>query len=208
MLEIILKQEVRKLGDKGDIVRVANGYARNFLFPKEMAMPATAANKKQIDEMKASADREAARLQGDARKLGELIEKLTVEITARAGDTDQLFGSVTSRDIAAYLEEQGYIIDRHKIIIKTPIRTVGEHEVAIHLHRDIEVPLTVKVRAEGRKDEDESPEGEAEAGETEAGEAVEAATASADSEDVAAEDSAPAAEESAANSSDEAKEEA
>jgi large subunit ribosomal protein L9 len=196
MLEIILKQEVRKLGDKGDIVRVANGYARNFLFPKEMAMRATAANKKQIDEMKAAADREAARLQGDAQKLGDLLKKLKIEITARAGESDQLFGSVTSRDIAAYIEEQGYTIDRHKIIIKAPIRTVGDHTVAIHLHRDVEIPLTVKVHAEGREDEPASEEEE--------GEAVEAAEASAETEDAAAEDSKPAAEES----SDEAKEEA
>ncbi|HUG80967.1 MAG TPA: 50S ribosomal protein L9 [Bryobacterales bacterium] len=203
MLEIILKQEVRKLGDKGDLVRVANGYARNFLFPKEMAMPATAANRKQIDEMKASADREAARLQGDAQKLGDLLAKLTVEITARAGESDQLFGSVTSRDIAAYLAEQGYTIDRHKIIIKTPIRTVGEHAVAIHLHRDVEVPLTVKVRAEGRKDEDEDETAEGEAAET-----VETAEASAKTEAVAAEDSEPAAEESSDESSDKAEEEA
>ncbi len=203
MLEIILKQEVRKLGDKGDLVRVANGYARNFLFPKEMAMPATAANRKQIDEMKASADREAVRLQGDAQKLGDLLAKLTVEITARAGESDQLFGSVTSRDIAAYLAEQGYTIDRHKIIIKTPIRTVGEHAVAIHLHRDVEVPLTVKVRAEGRKDEDEDETAEGEAAET-----VETAEASAKTEAVAAEDSEPAAEESSDESPDEAEEEA
>jgi large subunit ribosomal protein L9 len=202
MLEIILKQEVRKLGDKGDLVRVANGYARNFLFPKEMAMPATAANRKQIDEMKASADREAARLQGDAQKLGELLAKLTVEITARAGESEQLFGSVTSRDIAANLAEQGYTIDRHKIIIKTPIRTVGEHAVAIHLHRDVEVPLTVKVRAEGREDADETAAGEAAEGE--AAETVETAEASAKTGVVAAGDSEPAAEES----SDEAKEEA
>ena len=198
MLEIILKQEVRKLGDKGDLVRVANGYARNFLFPKEMAMPATAANRKQIDEMKASADREAARLQGDAQKLGELLAKLTVEITARAGESDQLFGSVTSRDIAAHLAEQGYTIDRHKIIIKTPIRMVGEHAVAIHLHRDVEIPLTVKVRAEGREEKAETAEGEA----------VETTKASAKTQAVVAEDSGTAAKESAEESSDEAKEEA
>lgn len=200
MLEIILKQEVRKLGDKGDLVRVANGYARNFLFPKEMAMSATAANRKQIDEMKASADREAARLQGDAQKLGELLRKVKIDITARAGESDQLFGSVTSRDIAAYLAEQGYTIDRHKIIIKTPIRMVGEHTVAIHLHRDVEIPLTVKVRAEGREEKDETAEDEA-------AETVETAKASAKTKAVA-EDSGPAAEESADESSDEAEEEA
>ena len=126
MMEVILKQEIRKLGGKGDVVRVANGYARNFLFPKQMALPATAANKKQIEEMRASADREAARLRGDASKLAEQLQALTIEITARAGDSDQLFGSVTSRDIAAELETKGYVIDRHKILVDKPIRMVGE----------------------------------------------------------------------------------
>ena len=170
MMEVILKQEIRKLGGKGDVVRVANGYARNFLFPKEMALPATAANKKQIEEMRAAADREAARLRGDAAKLAEQLQALTIEITARAGDSDQLFGSVTSRDIAAVLETKGYTIDRHKILVAKPIRMVGEHIVPVHLHRDVNVPLTVNVLAEGREEE-ETQEAAAEEGEV-----VEAAT--------------------------------
>jgi len=164
MMEVILKQEIHKLGGKGDVVRVANGYARNFLFPKQMALPATAANKKQIEEMRAAADREAARLRGDAAKLAEQLQALTIEITARAGDSDQLFGSVTSRDIAAELETKGYTIDRHKIVLSKPIRMVGEHAVSVHLHRDVNVPLTVNVLAEGREEE-EPQEAAAEAGE-------------------------------------------
>jgi large subunit ribosomal protein L9 len=199
MLEVILKQEVRKLGDKGDIVRVANGYARNYLFPKEMAMPATAGNKNQVAEMKTSADREAARLRGDAQKLAELLGELTVDITARAGESDQLFGSVTSRDIVAYLAEKGYTIDRHKIIIKTPIRMVGDHEITIHLHRDIEIPLAVKVRAEGREEESEEVEAEE-------GELLEAAEASGETEEASDED--PEASADSAEASDEEKEEA
>ena len=174
MMEVILKQEIRKLGGKGDVVRVANGYARNFLFPKQMALPATAANKKQIEEMRAAADREAARLRGDAAKLAEQLQALTIEITARAGDSDQLFGSVTSRDIAAELETKGYTIDRHKIVLSKPIRMVGEHVVSVHLHRDVNVPLTVNVLAEGR--EEEEPQEAA----AEEGEAVEAAAETAE----------------------------
>ena len=174
MMEVILKQEIRKLGGKGDVVRVANGYARNFLFPKQMALPATAANKKQIEEMRAAADREAARLRGDAAKLAEQLQALTIEITARAGDSDQLFGSVTSRDIAAELETKGYTIDRHKIVLGKPIRMVGEHVVSVHLHRDVNVPLTVNVLAEGR--EEEEPQEAA----AEEGEAVEAAAETAE----------------------------
>lgn len=187
MMEVILKQEIHKLGGKGDVVRVANGYARNFLFPKQMALPATAANKKQIDEMRAAADREAARLRGDAAKLAEQLEALTIEITARAGDSDQLFGSVTSRDIAAELETKGYTIDRHKIALSKPIRMVGEHVVSVHLHRDVNVALTVNVLAEGR--EEEEPQEAA----WEEGEAAESAAETAE-EPAAEETSAPAAD--------------
>ncbi len=187
MMEVILKQEIHKLGGKGDVVRVANGYARNFLFPKQMALPATAANKKQIDEMRAAADREAARLRGDAAKLAEQLEALTIEITARAGDSDQLFGSVTSRDIAAELETKGYPIDRHKIALSKPIRMVGEHVVSVHLHRDVNVALNVNVLAEGR--EEEEPQEAA----WEEGEAAEAAAETAE-EPAAEETSAPAAD--------------
>ncbi len=158
MVEVILKQEIRKLGNRGDVVRVANGYARNFLFPKQMAMPATGANKRQLEEMRAAADRESARLKGDAQKLGEIIQGLTIELTERAGESDQLFGSVTSRDIASEIEKLGYTIDRHKIVITKPIRTVGEHEVTVHLHRDIDIPLKVKVLAEGREEGEEPSE--------------------------------------------------
>ena len=187
MMEVILKQEIHKLGGKGDVVRVANGYARNFLFPKQMALPATAANRKQIEEMRAAADREAARLRGDAAKLAEQLEALTIEITARAGDSDQLFGSVTSRDIAAELETKGYTIDRHKIALSKPIRMVGEHVVSVHLHRDVTVALNVNVLAEGR--EEEEPQEAA----WEEGEAAEAATETAE-EPTAEETSAPAAD--------------
>lgn len=153
MVEIILTQEVLKLGSKGDVVKVANGYARNYLFPKSLAIPATMANKGQIGQMKAASDREAARLKGDAEKMGEILSGLTIKIVARAGDADQLFGSVTSRDIAAELEQMGYTVDRHKILVDRPIRMVGEHDVKIHLHRDIDIPLKIRVLAEGREEE-------------------------------------------------------
>lgn len=158
MVEVILKQEIRRLGEKGDVVRVADGYARNYLFPKQLAMPATAANKMQIEQMRAAADREAARQKGDAEKLATLLQQLTITITARAGEADQLFGSVTSRDIAKELEKLGYTVDRHKIMIRNPIRIVGEHEVSIHLHRDIDVPLKLVVLAEGREEQQQAEE--------------------------------------------------
>ena len=153
MVEVILTREIPRLGDRGDVVRVANGYARNHLFPKQLAIPATAASRKQVTQMKAAADRESARLKGDAEKILHLIDGLTINIVARAGEADQLFGSVTSRDIAAELEKLGYTVDRHKILIDKPIRMVGEHEVAVHLHRDVDAKLTVQVLAEGREHE-------------------------------------------------------
>ena len=158
MVEVILKQEILKLGSKGDIVRVANGFARNHLFPKQLAIPATKATRKQVGQMKASAEREAARLMGDAQKLGSVLEDLHIKIVARAGEADQLFGSVTSRDIAAEIEKLGYSVDRHRILISKPIRMVGEHDVKLHLHRDIDVSIKVKVLAEGREEESASPE--------------------------------------------------
>ena len=155
MVEVILTDEIMKLGSKGDVVRVAPGFARNHLFPKHLAIPATAANKTQIGQMRASAQRKASRLRGDAEKLAEVLLDRTIRIVARAGEADQLFGSVTSRDIAAELEKLGYSIDRHKIVIDRPIRMVGEHSVKVRLHRDVQIPVTVRVLAEGREHEEQ-----------------------------------------------------
>jgi large subunit ribosomal protein L9 len=145
MVEVILTNEVIKLGDKGDIVRVRDGYARNYLYPQQLAIPASGANRRQIDDMRAAAVREAARVKGDAQKLAEALAGTVVNFTARAGEGDQLFGSITNRHIADELEKLGYTIDRHKILIDKPIRMLGEHEAAIHVHREINIPIKVIV---------------------------------------------------------------
>lgn len=145
MVEVILTNEVIKLGDKGDIVRVRDGYARNFLYPQQLAIPASAANRRQVEEMRAAAVREAARVKGDAQKLAEALEGTVVNFTARAGEGDQLFGSITNRHIADELAKLGYTIDRHKIIVDKPIRMLGEHEAVIHVHREINIPIKVVV---------------------------------------------------------------
>ena len=201
MVQVILTDEVLKLGSKGDVVRVAPGYARNYLFPKQLAIAATAANKTQIDQMQAAADREAANLRGDAEQLAEVLSGLTIRIVARAGDADQLFGSVTSRDIAAEIEKLGYTVDRHKILIDRPIRMVGEHDVKVHLHRDIDLPIKVRVLAEGREHEadevDKSTDEQAVAGAEAAGASAEKAVEAAASDDAEAsteDDSTDAAE--------------
>jgi len=153
MVEVILKQEVRALGDRGELVRVAPGYARNYLFPRNLAMPATAANRKQLDEMQAAAKRETARLRSDAEQTAGQMGDVTIRIVARAGDSGQLFGSVTTRDIATELEKQGHSVDRQKIILPKPLKEVGDYDVRVHLYRDVNVTVHVEVRAEGREDE-------------------------------------------------------
>ncbi len=204
MVDVILTDEILKLGSKGDVVRVAPGYARNYLYPKQLAIPATAANKSQIGQMRAAADREAARLRGDAEKLAEVLSGLTIRIVARAGEADQLFGSVTSRDIAAEIEKLGYAVDRHKILVDRPIRMVGEHDVKVHLHRDIDLPIKVRVLAEGREheadqvdepaEEAESPEASAETASEETSGADASSESEAVTEDSAAADDAADAE--------------
>lgn len=169
MLEVILKKEIEALGDKGAVVRVANGYARNYLFPQGIAMPATPGNLKQVETMKAAAVREAAEKHSDAATQKELLDGKEVMISAKAGDTDQLFGSVNTRDIAAAVSELGVDVDRRRVVLDKAIRMVGDYDTVIRLYRDVSATVTVKVRAEGREDEEpgqrqrEMEEAEAEA---------------------------------------------
>jgi len=151
--QVILRKDVRKLGDRGQIVSVTGGYARNYLYPQRLAMPATAATKKQVEEMQAAAGRESDQLTGEADTLAEKMEGLTVRAVARAGDTNILFGSITTRDIAALIAEKGFEIDRHQVILGSPIKEVSDNDVQVHIYKDINVSVKVEVRAEGREDE-------------------------------------------------------
>jgi large subunit ribosomal protein L9 len=144
-MEVILKTEVPQLGGRGDVVKVADGYARNYLLPRKLAIAATQGNKKVIDEMKAAALRREAKLKSDAEQLAGLMKDLTVTVAEKAGENDQLFGSVTSKTIAEELAKQGYNIDRHKIEIGQPIRMLGEHQVTLNLHRGVATPIRVIV---------------------------------------------------------------
>jgi len=152
MVEVILKKEVRKLGDRGDVVSVAPGYARNFLFPQKFAMPATAANKKQLEEMQTAAAKEADQLTADATQVAESMQDVVLRFEERASETGLLFGSVATRDIAAQLAEQGHDIDRHQIILEKPFKEPGDYDVRVHLYRDVKVVVKVEVRAEGQPD--------------------------------------------------------
>ena len=151
--QVILRKDVRKLGDRGQIVSVTGGYARNYLYPQRLAMPATAATKKQVEQMQAAAGRESDQLTGEANTLAEKMEGLTVRAIARAGDTNILFGSVTIRDIATLIAEKGFEIDRHQVILGSPIKEVSDNDVQVHIYKDISVSVKVEVRAEGREDE-------------------------------------------------------
>jgi large subunit ribosomal protein L9 len=145
-MEVILKEDVAKLGSRGDVVKVAEGYGRNYLIPKKLAIEATAANRAVIDQMKAAATRRLAREKGDAEALAKQFSGVELLFTRKAGEHDQLFGSVTSSDIAHELEHKGINIDRRKIQLDEPLKAIGEFNVPIKLHRDVTVPVKVKVQ--------------------------------------------------------------
>jgi large subunit ribosomal protein L9 len=144
-MEVILKEDVANLGHRGDVVKVADGYGRNFLLPRKLALQATLANKKQIDEMKASAVRRSAAekvvAEGQAAKLAPVV----LVFTRKSGENGHLFGSVTSSDIAAELAAQGFEIDRRKITLNEPIKALGNFEISIKLHKEVSAPVKVKV---------------------------------------------------------------
>ncbi len=147
-MEVILKEDVPKLGSRGDVVKVAEGYGRNFLLPKKLAIEATAANKAVIDQMKAAALRRAAREKGDAESLAKQFDGVNLHFTRKSGEHDALFGSVTSADIARELENRGFNIDRRKIQLQEPLKTLGEFNVPIRLHRDVSTNVKVTITKE------------------------------------------------------------
>jgi large subunit ribosomal protein L9 len=147
-MEVILKEDVADLGFRGEVVKVADGYARNFLLPRKMAMQATEANKAIIDQMKAAAAKRSASEKAVAEQLAAQLEPLVLSFTRKSGEGGHLFGSVTSADIAAELAAQGHEVDRRKIQLGDPLKSVGDFKVAIRLHREVTARVTVKVQAE------------------------------------------------------------
>ena len=147
-MEVILKEDVPKLGSRGDVVKVAEGYGRNFLLPKKLAIEATAGNKNVIEQMKAASVRRAQKDKSEAEALAQQFAGVTLSFTRRAGEHDQLFGSVTSSDIAAELEKKGFEIDRRKIVLDEPLKTVGEFPVAIRIFREVTGTIKVQVGKE------------------------------------------------------------
>jgi large subunit ribosomal protein L9 len=147
-MEIILREDIENLGIRGEVVKVAPGYARNFLLPKKLAVPATDANKKIVEQERQAHLRKEAKQIGEAQELAKLVGAVTVTISRKAGETDQLFGSVTAADIADALTAQHYNVERRKIHLEEPIRTLGEHKVTVRLHREVSAEITVNVARE------------------------------------------------------------
>ena len=147
-MEVILRQHVDKLGRRGDLVKVADGYARNFLLPRKMALLATAGNKHVIQREKVKFDATEAEEQKVAQAMADRLATVEIEIARRVGETDTLFGSVTNADIAEALAAKGFDLDRRKLQLHEPIKKLGEFDVPVKLHRDVVVTLKVKVVAE------------------------------------------------------------
>jgi large subunit ribosomal protein L9 len=149
-MEVILREHVDNLGRRGDLVKVADGYARNYLLPRKLALLATDGNKKVIEREKVKFDVKEAEEQKVAQAVADRLATVEIEIARKVGETDALFGSVTNADIAEALAAKGFDIDRRKIQLHEPIKKIGEVEVPVKLHRDVVVKLKVKVVAEGK----------------------------------------------------------
>ena len=144
-MEIILREDIDKLGHRGQVVKVAAGYARNFLLPRKLAVPATEGNRKIVEQERQAHLRREAKQVAEAQDLGKMMGSLEVTIRQKAGENDQLFGSVTANDISVALEKMGYSIDRKKVQLEEPIKTLGDFKVTLRLHRDVSVEIPVHV---------------------------------------------------------------
>lgn len=144
-MEVILREDIERLGSRGQVVKVADGYARNFLLPKRMAVAATESNKKIVEQERQAHLRKEAKLKNEAEDLSKLLGGVSVSIAQKAGESDQLFGSVTSKDIAEALEKKGFTVDRRKVQLDEPIKQLGEFKVPVRLHRDVTAEITVQV---------------------------------------------------------------
>ena len=148
-MEIILREHVDNVGERGEIVKVADGFARNYLLPRKLALPATDANKKHVERERKITDAREAEQKRQAEALAARLSALDIAIARRVGETDQLYGSVTGGDIADFLKAKGFDIDKRKIILPEPIKAIGDHDVPLKLHREVTVPLKVRVIKEG-----------------------------------------------------------
>ena len=147
-MQIILQEDVEKLGTRGQVVDVTDGYARNFLLPHKLAIAATPGNLKRLEKIRATLAKRTATEREGAQKQAELLAAATVTLARKAGENDQLFGSVTAADIAEALGAQGYQVDKRKIELSEPIKLIGEYQVTAKLHHDVAAAIKVIVRRE------------------------------------------------------------
>lgn len=148
-MEVILRDHVENLGERGEIVKVADGYARNYLLPRKLALPATDANKNWVARERKIAEAREAEQRGAAEAVAARLAALEIVLTRRVGENDQLYGSVTNADIADILKEKGFEVDRRKILLPDPIKALGQFTVPVKLHRQVTAQLTVTVGREG-----------------------------------------------------------
>jgi large subunit ribosomal protein L9 len=147
-MEVILREHVDNLGRRGDVVKVAEGYARNYLLPRKLALAVTDNNKRQIERERKVAEAKDAEERSQADAIAERLSQIEIEIARRVGDHQTLYGSVTSADIAHALEAKGFTVDKRKIQLHDPLKALGETTVPVKIHRDVTVPVKVKVVAE------------------------------------------------------------
>jgi large subunit ribosomal protein L9 len=148
-MEVILREHVDNLGRRGEVVKVADGYARNYLLPRKLALLVTEGNKKQIERERAKLDAREAEEKRVVEAVAERLANVEVVITRKVGETDALYGSVTAADIVEALNAKGFDIDKRKLQLAEPIKKIGDLKVPVKLHREITVPITVRVVAEG-----------------------------------------------------------
>ena len=150
-MEVILREHVEHLGERGEIVKVSDGYARNYLLPRKLALPATDGNRKHVERERRKMDTREAEEKSQAEAIAARLAAIDITIARRVGDTEQLYGSVTAADITEFLKGKGFDVDRRKLQLHEPIKKVGEYTVPIKLHRDVTTHVKVRVIAEGQE---------------------------------------------------------
>jgi large subunit ribosomal protein L9 len=148
-MEVILREHVDHLGERGEVVKVADGYARNYLLPRKLALPATQGNRKHVERERRIVEARESQEKGQAEAMAARLADVDITIARRVGDTEQLYGSVTSADIVDFLKEKGFEVDRRKLILPEPLKAIGDHTVPLKLHREVTIPLKVHVVKEG-----------------------------------------------------------
>jgi len=147
-MEVILREYVDNLGQRGDIVKVSDGYGRNYLLPRKLALPVTEGNKRHVERERHIVEAREAEKKSQAEAIASKLAVLEVILVRRVGDTEQLYGSVTATDIADVLKDKGFEIDKRKLILPEPLKTLGEHTIRLRLHQEVDVSLKVQINKE------------------------------------------------------------